>query len=88
MSVQTLYTAATGMESLQTKLDENKMGAFDDLLLSYMKTRTAEPFFCDTSEVAGNVSFIETYMNTAPTIANADDIVAHRFPEQGNSATY
>jgi hypothetical protein len=27
-------------------------------------------------------------MNTAPTVTNADAILAHKFPEQGNSDTY
>src|SRR5207237_10233457 len=73
---------------LQAKLDAGKMGAFDDLLLSYMKARAGQTFFWKTSDVSSIVSFINTNLDAGPTISHADDSVAHRFPAQGNSDTY
>jgi hypothetical protein len=72
---------------LQTKLNTGN-GAFDGALLAYMQSRAGQTFYWNPSDVAGNVSWIQTNLNTAGVLANADDILAHRFPEQGNSASY
>ncbi|MEO6435545.1 MAG: alginate lyase family protein, partial [Tepidisphaeraceae bacterium] len=72
---------------LQAKLDANKLGAFDGLLLDYVKRRAGGTFFWKTSDVAGIKSFINSNLDTASVIRNADHIVAHRFPN-GNSAVY
>jgi len=43
---------------LQAKLDANKPGAFDGLLLNYMATRSGNTFFWNTGDVAGIRSFV------------------------------
>jgi hypothetical protein len=72
---------------LQAKLNENKMGAFDGLLLDYMINRSGQTFFWKSTDVAGIVQFFKDNFSTSSTISNADNIVAHRFPN-GNSGTY
>src|SRR5262245_10102936 len=70
---------------LQAKLDANKPGAFDGLLLNYMATRGGNTFFWKTSDVAGIKSFVNApNIATSTLIARADSIVAHKFP---NGAT-
>ncbi|MGB7158099.1 MAG: alginate lyase family protein [Tepidisphaeraceae bacterium] len=73
---------------LQAQLDAGRSGAFDERLLAYMKSRAGQAFFWKTSDTSEIVSFIKENLATARTIEHADDIVAHRFPEQGNSDAY
>jgi hypothetical protein len=73
---------------LQAKLNENKMGAFDTLLLTTMQSRAGQTFYWNTSDVTANVNWITTNLNTATTVSNADSVVSHLFPEQGNSTSY
>ena len=72
---------------LQAKLDANKMGAFDGALLSYMQSRPGNTFFWNTSDVTGIKNFINSKLATSSTISNANNLVAHRFPN-GNSEVY
>jgi hypothetical protein len=73
--------------SLQTLLNQNKMGAFDGALLDYMKARTGNTFYWNRGDVAGIQDFINANLATSNTINNANSIVAHRFPD-GNSEVY
>ncbi|HYO10990.1 MAG TPA: alginate lyase family protein [Tepidisphaeraceae bacterium] len=72
---------------LQAKLDENKMGAFDTALLSYMTGRSGQTFYWKTGDVAGIKSFVNSWIATSTVVSNANHIVAHEFPD-GNSAQY
>ncbi|HEV2292486.1 MAG TPA: alginate lyase family protein [Tepidisphaeraceae bacterium] len=74
--------------SLQAKLNANQLGAFDAALLEYMQKRPGQTFVFKQSDVAGIVSFINENLPTGATIRRADHLVAHRFPEQGNSSEY
>src|SRR5438552_486448 len=82
------HWSGSNKADLQAKLDANKLGAFDDALLAYMQARGGQTFFWNLSDIAGIVSFINTNLATASTIGHADDIVAHKFPQQSGSATY
>src|SRR5688572_22663286 len=72
---------------LQSRLDQNKMGAFDQILLDYMKARPGNTFYWNTSDVAAIQDFINAKLATSNTINNANSIVDHRFPN-GNSEVY
>lgn len=74
--------------SLQAKLNANRLGAFDAALLEYMRERPGQTFVFKQSDVGDIVDFINDELSTAFVIGHADDIVAHRFPEQGNSDEY
>jgi hypothetical protein len=74
--------------SLQAKLNANQLGAFDAALLEYMRERPGQTFVFRQSDVAGIVNFINGNLSTDFTVGHADDLVAHRFPEQGNSDAY
>ena len=50
---------------LQTKLNNNQMGAFDGGLLDYMTNRAGQSFFWNTGDVAGIKSFINTNLATS-----------------------
>jgi hypothetical protein len=73
--------------TLQAKLDANQLGAFDGALLSYMTSRGGQSFFWNTSDVAGIKSFVNANLSTSTTISNANNVVAHKFPN-GNSSVY
>ncbi len=73
--------------ALQKKLNTNRMGGFDSLLLSYMRSRAGNTFFWNTADVGSIKNFINANLATATTLANADHIVAHQFPD-GNSVDY
>jgi hypothetical protein len=72
---------------LQAKLDANKPGAFDGLLLNYMATRGGSTFFWNTADIPGIRTFVnEPNIATSTLIARADNIVAHKFPNGATSA--
>ncbi|HEX8522100.1 MAG TPA: alginate lyase family protein [Tepidisphaeraceae bacterium] len=82
------HWSGSNKSSLQSLLNANNLSGFDAALLTYMQNRAGQTFYWNSADVAGNVSWIQTNLNTAGTIANADAILAHKFPEQGNSASY
>lgn len=72
---------------LQAKLDANKPGAFDGLLLNYMVTRGGNTFFWNTADVAGIRDFVTApNIATSTPIARADSIVDHMFPNGATSS--
>ena len=71
---------------LQAKLNENKMGAFDGLLLSYMTGRAGQQFYWDTGDVTEIKDWINSYIVTTSLVSNADKIVDHIFPNGANSS--
>ncbi|HEX8523821.1 MAG TPA: alginate lyase family protein [Tepidisphaeraceae bacterium] len=81
------HWSGPGKGSLSKKLKQNKLGGFDELLLNYMKNRAGTTFFWNTRDVEGIKNFINTNLATASTISNAENVVAHRFPN-GNSQKY
>ena len=87
---QNLLNHWTGVNraSLQAKLNANQLGAFDAALLEYMRERPGQTFVFKQSDVGEIVDFINDELSTAFVIGHADDLVAHRFPEQGNSDSY
>src|SRR5437763_49549 len=72
--------------TLQNLLNQNKVSVFDSTLLSYMTARSGPNFYFDPANAATNASYIQANFNTATTIANANAILSHHFPEQSSSA--
>jgi len=73
--------------TLAKDLKARKYGAFDNLLLNYMKSRPGDYFFWKTSDVNSIKSFINTNLATSSTISNANHVISHQFPN-GNSSNF
>src|SRR5687767_3389965 len=72
---------------LQAKLDANKPGAFDGLLLNYMATRPGNTFFWNTGDIDEIRDFVmEPNIATSTLITRADSIVDHMFPNGATSS--
>jgi hypothetical protein len=53
-----------------------------------MRTRPGQSFIWQQPDVPKLIAFIKDNLDTALVIRHGDDLVAHRFPEQGNSDAY
>ncbi|HEY7116738.1 MAG TPA: alginate lyase family protein [Tepidisphaeraceae bacterium] len=77
---------------LQSDLTAGDTTAFDDDLLSYMQTRTNVHYYFDPADAGSIVSFINSDSGLVnqknAKIGDADDILAHRFPELVGSSSY
>ena len=72
---------------LQSKLDANRMGAFDGTLLNYMTTRGGNTFFWNTADVPEIREFVTApNIATSTLITRADSIVDHMFPNGATSS--
>ncbi len=80
------WAAGSTRTTLQTKLNTGN-GAFDGYLLSYMQGRAGQTFFWNSSDVASIKTFVNANLATSTIIANADNIVAHNFPN-GQTTAY
>ncbi len=67
--------------TLTSLLNAGKYGAFDNNLLSYMRSRTTADFFFDPTALSSYTTYINANLPTSGTISNADNIVNHLFPD-------
>ena len=83
-----LTLSTTLKNSLQAKLTASDLAGFDQQLLDYTRTRTNVNFFFDPDDAATLGSYITTNIGDGGAVARADDILAHRFPQQSDAQTY
>jgi hypothetical protein len=72
-------------KQLAADLAAKNVTAFDNDLLSYMQTRTDANFYFQPGAVTGDLSYIQSQLNSSNIITQANDVVAHLFPTSANS---
>jgi hypothetical protein len=80
---------ATTYTALAKNLKSRNVQAFDNRLLSYMRSRNSGAFFYKPSEAASLASYVEEVSSPAHQIKNAADVTDRRLlPEQGSVSRY
>lgn len=75
--------------NLQSKLDQNKPGAFDSGLRAYLRGRATPRFYFDENQAAGIASYIAGTLGDSGAAARADKIVEERkFPQDTSTADF
>src|SRR4051812_7912078 len=78
--------------ALADLLAQKKYGAFDANLMNYMVARdaagTGPHFFFKSGDADGIASYVQLHLSTANTVAHADAVLSHLFPQQDSASTY
>ena len=82
------HLTVSNKSTLQSKLTANDLAGFDTALLSYMKARSSTHFFFQLADVAGISSYITSNVGQGGADTRANEIVAHKFPQQTSSTDY
>src|SRR4051812_25651498 len=80
------WVASPIKDVLQSKLDTNKIGAFDGWLLDYMANRPGNTFFWNTGDVAGIKNYINSKLDTSTLVGTANAVVNHMVTDGTGSA--
>jgi hypothetical protein len=82
-----LLTDWNGPDKAQLSADlaANNLTGFDSDLLNYMQNRTNANFYFKPGDLQNDLSYIQNQIGTGGTIPQADDVVAHNFPNSDNS---
>src|SRR5688500_15050312 len=83
-----LTLSSTLKNSLQAKLTANDLAGFDQQLLDYTRARTNVNFFFDPDDVPTLGTYVTSNIGDGGAIARADDVLAHRFPQQSDAQSY
>lgn len=89
-TVRSTLVTRLNASPIRTQLDglKNDGPAFDQALLDHMRAETTGRFFFGPSNLADRVSFISAGGLEGPAVSRADDIMLHKFPQQGDAAVY
>lgn len=75
--------------NLQSKLDQNKPGAFDTAFRAYLKSRSNTSFFFDESDAPSIASYIAGTLGDNGAVARADQVVEQRkFPQDASTTDF
>ncbi|MDQ3438848.1 MAG: hypothetical protein M3478_00695, partial [Planctomycetota bacterium] len=90
-SVRPTLVNRIGDATLKAQLDplKNSPAAFDQALLNHMRAVTTDRFFfgpANAGDLAARLAFISAGSLQNSAVANADNIMLHRFPQQSGAA--